>query len=77
MSFDEHDDVLIHYGTPRHSGRYPWGSGENPYQRTDDFLSRVEKLKKEGLSDTEIAKFMDLSTGQFRDDEFRGIGKYL
>ena len=66
MSFDEHDDVLIHYGTPRHSGRYPWGSGENPYQRTDDFLSRVEKLKKEGLSDTEIAKFMDLSTGQFR-----------
>lgn len=66
MSFDEHDDVLIHYGTPRHSGRYPWGSGENPYQRTDDFLSRVEKLKKDGLSDTEIAKFMGLSTGQFR-----------
>lgn len=23
---------LMHYGTPRHSGRYPWGSGANPYQ---------------------------------------------
>ena len=24
------DDYLEHYGTPRHSGRYPWGSGKNP-----------------------------------------------
>lgn len=23
---------LTHYGTKRHSGRYPWGSGERPYQ---------------------------------------------
>lgn len=23
---------LIHYGTRRHSGRYPYGSGERPYQ---------------------------------------------
>jgi len=22
---------LVHYGVPRRSGRYPWGSGENPY----------------------------------------------
>ena len=36
------DDVLIHYGTKRHSGRYPWGSGETPYQHSGDFLSRVE-----------------------------------
>lgn len=26
------EEYLIHYGTKRHSGRYPWGSGENPYQ---------------------------------------------
>ena len=25
-------DELMHYGTPRHSGRYPWGSGERPFQ---------------------------------------------
>lgn len=23
---------LTHYGTKHHSGRYPWGSGERPYQ---------------------------------------------
>lgn len=31
------DSILEHYGTKRHSGRYPWGSGENPYQRSGDF----------------------------------------
>lgn len=25
------NDVIEHYGIPRKSGRYPWGSGENPY----------------------------------------------
>lgn len=25
-------EELYHYGTPRHSGRYPWGSGNRPYQ---------------------------------------------
>ena len=39
------DDILMHYGMPRRSGRYPWGSGDNPYQHSGDFLSRVEELK--------------------------------
>lgn len=30
MTFTE--DTLIHYGIKRRSGRYPWGSGEHPYQ---------------------------------------------
>nr|DAT69820.1 MAG TPA: RNA dependent RNA polymerase [Caudoviricetes sp.] len=47
-------NILEHYGTKRHSGRYPWGSGDNPYQRSGDFLSRVEELKKKGLSEKEI-----------------------
>ena len=38
------DDILMHYGMPRRSGRYPWGSGDNPYQHSGDFLSRVEEL---------------------------------
>lgn len=63
---EEMKDILMHYGTPRHSGRYPWGSGENPYQRNGDFLSRVDELKEQGLSDTEIAKAMGLTTTQFR-----------
>lgn len=63
---EEMKDILMHYGMPRHSGRYPWGSGENPYQRNGDFLSRVDELKGQGLSDTEIAKAMGLTTTQFR-----------
>ncbi len=47
-------NILEHYGTKRHSGRYPWGSGDNPYQHSGDFLSRVEELKKKGLSEKEI-----------------------
>lgn len=41
------EDILEHYGMPRRSGRYPWGSGDNPYQRSGDFLSRVEELRKQ------------------------------
>lgn len=63
---EEMNDILMHYGTPRHSGRYPWGSGENPYQHTGDFLSRVEEYKSQGMTDTEIAKAMGLTTTQFR-----------
>ena len=29
-------ESLEHYGTPRHSGRYPWGSGKDPYQHGRD-----------------------------------------
>ena len=49
---------LMHYGTPRHSGRYPWGSGENPFQHEGWgwFSKAYDKLRKEGYSDAEIAK---------------------
>lgn len=57
---------LIHYGILRESGRYPWGSGENPHQRNKTFLDYVSKLEKDGLSPTEIAKGFDISTTQLR-----------
>lgn len=47
-------DTLEHYGTKRHSGRYPWGSGETPYQHSGDFISRIDKLKSHGMSENEI-----------------------
>ena len=50
------EDILMHYGVKRRSGRYPWGSGDNPYQHSGDFLSRAQQLKKEGLSEQEIVK---------------------
>lgn len=60
------DLELFHYGTPRHSGRYPWGSGDNAYQRSLSFKGHVEKLRKQGLKDTEIAKGMGMSTTELR-----------
>lgn len=60
------EEILKHYGMPRRSGRYPWGSGDNPYQHSGDFLSRVRELEKQGLSQTEIAKSMGLNTTQLR-----------
>lgn len=61
------EDVLMHYGVKRRSGRYPWGSGEDPYQHSGDFLSRVQDLRKEGLSEKDIVKALGLdSTTQLR-----------
>ena len=65
---DDSDDsnTLSHYGTPRHSGRYPWGSGENPYQGDMDFKAHVDSLRKKGWKQTEIAKSMGMNTSQLR-----------
>lgn len=61
------DEAYIeHYGTPRHSGRYPWGSGENPYQRLEDFVGHVHKLKDKGMDEKEIAKSMHMTTSVLR-----------
>ena len=71
------EDSIEHYGMPRRSGRYPWGSGENPYQHAVDFIGRVEQMRKDGFSyvdedgkvwtgDTGIAKSMGLTTTEFR-----------
>lgn len=74
---NEGSDTLAHYGMPRRSGRYPWGSGEDAYQHSKDFLGRVEEMRKAGFTytdekgkvwsgDTAIAKSMGLSSTQFR-----------
>lgn len=60
------EEILMHYGMPKRSGRYPWGSGDNPYQHSGDFLSRVNELKKQGLSEKEVASSMGLTTSQLR-----------
>lgn len=71
------DDILAHYGIARRSGRYPWGSGKEPFQRSGDFLSRVEELRNQKITykdekgkiwtgDTAIAKTLGLTSAQFR-----------
>ena len=72
------EDILMHYGMPRRSGRYPWGSGEDPHQHgSRDFLGRVEELRKSGFTytdengktwtgDNAVAKSMNMTSTQFR-----------
>ena len=57
---------LMHYGVKRRSGRYPWGSGDSPYQHSGDFLSRVNELKGQGMSEKKIAETLGLTTTDLR-----------
>ena len=57
---------LAHYGVKRKSGRYPWGSGKDPHQHSGDLLSTIKDLKAKGLSETEIAKGLGMTTTQLR-----------
>ena len=72
------EEYLEHYGMPRRSGRYPWGSGEEPFQSSRDFLGRVEQMRKKGFTytdpetgkkytgDNAIAKSLGYSSTDFR-----------
>lgn len=55
-----------HYGTPRHSGRYPWGSGEDPEQGTMSLASRVDALRRKGYSEKEAAAEVGMSIAGVR-----------
>ena len=70
-------EILCHYGMPRRSGRYPWGSGKESYQHSGDFLSRIEGMKKDGFTftddegnkytgDAAIYKYFGMSSTEFR-----------
>lgn len=67
------DNELFHYGVGandgapgRGSGRYPLGSGDNPHQHPNTLLDRIESLKKQGLTETEIARALDMPTTSYR-----------
>lgn len=59
-------DELKHYGMPRRSGRYPWGSGQDPYQRSVDWRAHIKQLKDQGMTDVEIAQYEGIKTTQLR-----------
>lgn len=71
------EEYLEHYGMPRRSGRYPWGSGEDPYQSSRDFVGRVDEMRKNNFTyvdkkgniltgDKAIAEKLGYSTTDFR-----------
>lgn len=72
------EEYLEHYGMPRRSGRYPWGSGDEPYQHSRDFMGRVDEMRKKGFTyydketgktltgDKAIATHFGYSTTDFR-----------
>ena len=59
------DNYLMHLGIGhlddppgRGSGRYGWGTGDNPYQHQNNFTNLVEKYRKEGMNDDDIAALL-------------------
>lgn len=67
------EDELMHYGTKYHSGRYPYGSGEDPYQHGGDFLTRIDRLKKEeGFTETaeNVKKFFGMKLEEYRNEKY-------
>lgn len=71
---DEEEGSLTHYGKSkmdgapgRGSGRYPLGSGEDPNQHRGDLITRVQELRKSGMSEKDIATAVGYSsTSQLR-----------
>lgn len=64
-------DILAHIGTPHegsipHSGRYKFGSGDQPFQRDDNFLGTIAYLQNKGMSEAEIANYFGMSQNQLR-----------
>lgn len=64
-------DELFHYGTKFHSGRYPYGSGDDPYQHDGDFLTRVERLRKDGWQETaeNVKKEFGMNLEDYRNEK--------
>lgn len=69
---DKDEDYLMHYGTKYHSGRYPYGSGDQPFQHDGDFLTRIERLKSEGWKETaaNVEKEFGMKLEEYRNEKY-------
>lgn len=63
---------LKHYGMPRRSGRYPWGSGKKP-QRSKNMYNVYKQLHEEGFTDKEICDQWGISQNRLK--AIRTIGR--
>lgn len=66
MEEQPNEEVLRHIGIIRRSGRYPWGSGGNAYQRSKDFQAYLNEMRSQGLTDTQIAQGLGIKTPDLR-----------
>lgn len=71
---EANDEYLMHVGIGhdenppgRGSGRYAFGSGDNPFQRDYSILAADKEMRKQGLSEKEIA----IGLGYKSTDEYR------
>ena len=59
MSYRYNDLYIIHYGVGHdkggHSGRYPWGSGKNPYGGVDPKTKASDLFKVNGRKFNDVA----------------------
>lgn len=75
---DGSDEDIQHYGTKYHSGRYPYGSGKDPYQHDPgypfdtarSFYNTVREYEKSGKSEREIIDILN-------NDFYHGVGEEL
>ena len=44
---------LYHYGIPRRSGRYPWGSGDRPFQSISGYIRKKKQEKADAAAQKE------------------------
>lgn len=56
IAVDDDDEYMEHIGIARRSGRYPWGSGGDPYQRSVGFKAYMDEMKSKGLTEPQIAQ---------------------
>lgn len=72
MDATSHEDYLKHYGILRKSGRYPWGSGDTPVQRSKTFLDILDHhMKVDGMSQAEVAKAFSTNEDPFTVNDLR------
>lgn len=70
------NDELSHIGVKYRSGRYPYGSGENPFQHDKTgFYKEYKKLKDKGMTTSQIITYFDDTyyggKGEFNTSMFR------
>lgn len=64
--FLEHEGVSKRDGAKIGSGRFPYGSGDHPYQHLEGLYKEYRKLHSMGVSDKEIAAQYNMSSGDLR-----------